>query len=140
MSQSEIIQVLFKMGVTDDRSTSVTTKQIGKVIGEYPLPPSIRRGLYHLTETGEVVFWWGDELWKGNYCFGERLYRILKKQMSDKEVDLSYKVSDKTAEMSDKCPTKEANCPTDYITFRTQRPGFVRQIGEKYARNRENIC
>jgi hypothetical protein len=129
MSQSEIIQVLFKMGVTDDRSTSVTTKQIGKVIGEYPLPPSIRRGLYHLTETGEVVFWWGDELWKGNYCFGERLYRILKKQMSDKEVDLSYKVSDKTAEMSDKCPTNVR-----------QKRQIVRQIGEKYARNRENIC
>lgn len=119
MSQAEIIRILFKMGVTDSKDSSVTQRQVGEYIGEYPLPPSIRRGIYKLSETGELILWWGDELWKGNYYFSERIYRLLKAQMSDKDIDLSYKMSDKTPKMSDKCPTNYHICPT--------------KIGEIYA-------
>lgn len=134
MSQSDIIKVLFNMGVTDDRSTSVTPREIKRVVGEDPLSPSMRRGLYKLTKSGEVILEWDERyLWGCYYYFSPRLYKILKAQMSDKDIDLSYKMSDKTAEMPDKCPTKRTKCPTII-------PGFTRQIGEIYARNRENIC
>jgi len=85
MSQSDILNILFNVGVTDNISTSITMGALALKLGRLKLTPTERYCIRKLVDTEELLVCPPPHdrrgyCYVGGFYFNSKVYKLLKKQ------------------------------------------------------------